>query len=291
MSNARLLELFEVIQHALRKGPPIVELGIFVFQIDCLRLIELVIEQISKRARDYRRRETAFQAASWLAETETLSTPSDATYSKTVLTPRRCATLAVLSKQLLAQNSLGVENFVRASMRNTLGSALDAGALAGAGNKEPLGLLSNPNCGSVTFGGAATRAKLVEFQDKLTTANAGNLSQDNIAYVTTPTSASKLMQASQVSGQARFLWEGSEWAGNMAGLPARSTSNVGGNNQMLAGDWSKLVVAFWSEGFSIITDSFSQKKSQLVEIYASLFADVAPVNAANFVVSSDSAAQ
>ena len=49
MRNARLLELFEVIQHALGKGPSIVELTIFVFQIDCLRLIELVIEQISVR--------------------------------------------------------------------------------------------------------------------------------------------------------------------------------------------------------------------------------------------------
>ena len=99
------------------------------------------------------------------------------------------------------------------------------------------------------------------------------------------------MQTSQVSGQARFLWEGNEWSGNVAGLPARSTSNVGSGNQMICADWSQLVVAFWSEGFSIITDQFTQKKAGLVEIYASLFADVAPVSATNFVVSTDSAAQ
>ena len=44
MSNPRLLKLFEVIQHGLAKEPSIVELGIFVFQIDCFRLFELVIE-------------------------------------------------------------------------------------------------------------------------------------------------------------------------------------------------------------------------------------------------------
>src|SRR5262249_34278220 len=162
---------------------------------------------------------------------------------------------------------------------------------SGTGGAQPLGLLNNPSCGSVTFGAAATRAKLVAFQDALTTANAGNLDQTSLAYVTTPTAASKLLQASQTSGQARFLWEGSEWAGNMAGLPARSTTNVGSGNQMICGDWSKLVVGFWSEGFSIITDPFTRVKEGLVEIYASLFADVAPSNAAHFVVSTDSAAQ
>src|SRR6266550_5345418 len=47
MSNARLLKLFEVIQHGLVKSPSIVELGIFVLQIDSFRLLELVIEEIT----------------------------------------------------------------------------------------------------------------------------------------------------------------------------------------------------------------------------------------------------
>src|SRR6266496_1404678 len=47
MSNPRRLELFEVIQRGLAKGPSIVELGILVLQIDGLRLIELVIEEIT----------------------------------------------------------------------------------------------------------------------------------------------------------------------------------------------------------------------------------------------------
>lgn len=47
MSNARRLELFEIVQHGLDKGPSIVELGVFVFQIDRFRLLELVIEEIT----------------------------------------------------------------------------------------------------------------------------------------------------------------------------------------------------------------------------------------------------
>ena len=164
--------------------------------------------------------ETSFQDAAWLAESEALPDAGDQTYAKTILTPRRCASVAVLSKQLLSQNPLGLENFTRQSLRNTLGAALDKGALSGIGGKEPLGLLNNTNCSSITFGATATRAKLISMQDALTTANVTNLNQDSLGYVTTPTAASKLMQTSQTSGQAHFLWEGSEWAGNVAGLPA-----------------------------------------------------------------------
>jgi HK97 family phage major capsid protein len=236
--------------------------------------------------------ETSFPAASWLSESQTLQDPSDAVYAKTVLKPHRCASLAILSKQLLACNSVGVEQFVRRSLADTLASAIDKAALSGAGNVEPLGLINNPAISTtVSFSGAATRAKLVAFQDGLTAANAGNLNQDSLAYVTTPTSSSKLAQAVQVTGQARFLWEGSLWSGNVCGLPARATTNAGSGNLMICGDWSKLVVAFWADSLSIISDSFTQKKAGIVEFYSSILADCAPSNAANFVVSTDSAAQ
>jgi HK97 family phage major capsid protein len=235
--------------------------------------------------------ETAFQSASWLAESESLGDPGDQTYSKTVLSPKRCATIAVLSKDLLKLNSLGVENFVRASLRNTLGTAIDKAALAGAGEKEPLGLLNNPSVGSVTFGATATRAKALSFQDTLAAANAGNTPEAALAYVTTPTVSSKWMTISEVTNGPRFLWNGNEWTGEVVGLPARATTNVGTGNNVIAGDWTKLAVAFWSEGLSVMADPFAQKKQNLLEIYASVFADVAPATASNFVVSTDSGAQ
>jgi HK97 family phage major capsid protein len=63
--------------------------------------------------------ETSFQSFSWLSESETLPDVGDEAYSKTVLTPRRLATMAVVGRQLLSQDSLGIENFLRQSLRNT----------------------------------------------------------------------------------------------------------------------------------------------------------------------------
>jgi predicted phage gp36 major capsid-like protein len=233
--------------------------------------------------------ETTTSTAQWLAEMEALS-GSDSAYAQTILSPRRCTSMATLSQQLLAQNSIGVENFVRDSLLRTVGSAIDKGALSGNGTSEPLGILNNPNTNQVvTFGGTATRAKAIAFQDALTTANVGNTPDASIGYVTSPVVASKWMQIAEVATFPKWLWDGNEWEGTVAGLPARSTSNVT-NDRVILGDWTKLAVAIFGEGVEILADPFSQKKSALVEFLATALVNTGPVNALNFACSTDTGA-
>ena len=100
--------------------------------------------------------------------------------------------MAVLSRQLMIQNDLGVENFVRASLLRTVGQAIDKAALSGSGTGgEPLGILNNTNANQVTFGATATRLKTIAFQDALTTADAGNTPDAKLGYVTSSATASK----------------------------------------------------------------------------------------------------
>jgi HK97 family phage major capsid protein len=235
--------------------------------------------------------ETAFQSFSWLSESESLPDAGDQTYSKTVLTPKRLASMAVLSRQLLAQDSLGIENFLRQSLRNTLGTALDKAALQGDGIKEPLGLLSNPGVSSITFSATPTRTKMVAMQTTLTTARAGNAPDSQLAYVSTPATAAKLLVTPEVTSGTRFVFEGNEFEGRTAGLLYRCTANAGTSDRVILGDWSDLVIGMWSDGFAILSDPFTRKREGLLEIYCSVFADVAPVTAASFVCSSDAGSQ
>jgi hypothetical protein len=108
--------------------------------------------------------ESTTQTAQWAAEMEAI-TGSDSAYAQTTMTPRRVCSMATVSRQVLLQNSLGVENFMRDSILRTVGTALDKGALSGNGNAEPLGILNWS--GTVTFGATATRAKAIAFQDAL----------------------------------------------------------------------------------------------------------------------------
>ena len=82
--------------------------------------------------------EDTTSTAQWLAESEELQ-ESDSGYKQALLSPKRCASMATLSQQLLSQNSIGVENFTRGSLLRTVGAALDKGALSGNGNSEPPG--------------------------------------------------------------------------------------------------------------------------------------------------------
>ncbi len=107
--------------------------------------------------------------------------------------------MATLSRQLLAQNSLGVENFVRDSLLASIGSAIDKGALSGDGLAEPLGILNNANTNQVEFGAAATRAKALAFQDALTADNVGNTPDASLGYVTSFAVASKWQQIAEVA--------------------------------------------------------------------------------------------
>ena len=67
--------------------------------------------------------ESTTQTAEWLAELQTL-TGSDSSYKQTNLAPRRCASMATVSRQLLNHNSLGVENFTRDSLLRSVGARL-----------------------------------------------------------------------------------------------------------------------------------------------------------------------
>jgi HK97 family phage major capsid protein len=132
------------IEPALRSKSVVVEMGATVF--------ENLTGNLGVPA------ESTSTVSEWLAELEELSA-SDPTYSQTLLTPKRCASMTTLSRQLMIQNDLGVENFVRASLLRTVGQALDKAALSGNGNAEPLGILNASGTGSVTFSGTATRAR------------------------------------------------------------------------------------------------------------------------------------
>ena len=234
--------------------------------------------------------ESTTTTSQWLAETEQLQ-ESDAAHSQTLLAPKRCASMTTLSRQLMIQNDLGVENFVRASLLRTVGQALDKAALSGNGNAEPVGILNNSDTNSITFGATATRAKAISFQDALTAANAGNTSDASLGYVTSPVVASKWMQIPEVATFPSWLWAGNQWSGVVAGLPARSSSNIT-NDRVICGDWSRVSIGMWGQGtIQILADPFFRKKEALVEFVATLLADVGLAHAAAMSVSSDSGAQ
>jgi HK97 family phage major capsid protein len=259
---------------ALRNRSVVVELGATVFEGlkgDCL----IPPQQ-------------ATVPAQWLAELETADDSNTMSFGQNILTPHRCVAFARVTKQLLTQSSLGIENFIRNDLLSVVGLAIDKAALAGNGNKEPLGILNRNDVGSVTFGAAATRTKTISFQSTLANANAA--AAGSLGYVTSPTTAEKWMEIAQHTNGIGWLWEGEINQGIVAGAPARSTKQIA-DDRVVFGSWPSPILGIWGDALEVIVDSYTYKKQAIVEIMVTLLADCGLSHAESFCISSDSGAQ
>jgi len=204
------------------------------------------------------------------------------------------------SKQLLFQSSVSIENFLRDDMMKQVAVKLDYLALNGSGSaSEPTGILNTPGIGTVLFGGAATYAKVVNFEGLLVQANA-DVQGARIAWLTSPLVRNtwKALAAALTGGtttNAKPVWEAGAWNdGSNDGIVnqyrAAVTNNVL-NNQVFFGNWEELVIGIFGNGLDITPNPYTRAKEGVIEMTINTYADIALRHAQSFVISSDSGNQ
>lgn len=231
---------------------------------------------------------TGGAVAAWLSETGT-STATDQAFGQLSLVPKRLAATTAYSKELLIQASIDVEGFIRGDLMRVLAIAKDLAALDGLGaNGQPLGIINTTGIKSVTFGAAATFAKLIDFETQVANANAD---VGSLGYLTTTAVRGKWKSAVKVTNQAVFLWENGPVLGSSVvnGYRAEATNQMPGN-KVIFGNWNDLIMADWS-GMDVVVDPYSLKKQGQIEITITLYTDIGVRNAVSFAVSTDSGAQ
>ena len=233
-------------------------------------------------------RVTGGATAYWLSETGVV-TAADQAFGQLGLTPHRLVGDTAYTKELLMQSSISVEGFIREDLMRVLAIALDLAAVNGSGaSGQPVGILNTTGIGAVTFGAAATWAKVIDFETQVANANAD---LGALAYLTTPAVRGKWKGAVKVSGQAIFLWEKGAAAdlGEVNGYPAAATKQVP-SDKVIHGNFADLLVASWA-GIDVVVDPYSLKKSGQIEITITNWADIGIRHAGSFCASSDSGAQ
>lgn len=233
-------------------------------------------------------RVTGGATAFWLPETGDV-TPTSGTFGQVGLTPKRLIGSTAYSKELVAQTSVDVEGFVRDDLMRVLAIAKDLAAIAGLGAAgQPLGIMNTTGVKTVTFGAAATWAKVVEFETAIADENADI---GSMAYLTTPATRGRWKSIVKFANTATVLWEkGTEASvGDVNGYPAYATKQVP-TNRVIFGNWGDLILADWA-GVDVVVDPYSLKRSGLIEVTITLWTDTAVRNAVSFAVSTDSGAQ
>lgn len=223
--------------------------------------------------------------AYWVSETGTL-TDSESTFGQLILSPHRVGATIPFTRQLAIQSSVSIEQFVMADAQMKIDLKIDAAGYQGLGAAgEPLGIANTAGINAtVTFGGAAEWADIVEFETGIAVDNAviGNMSFV-ISAATVGKWKTKLKDS--VAGADYLIGNNNEM---INGYPYQRTNNITGNIAFF-GVFSQVILASWG-GMEIIVDPYALKKSGQVEVTFNELVDVGLMQPLAMNVSTDTAA-
>lgn len=176
--------------------------------------------------------------------------------------PKRLTAYIDVSKQFLAQDSVGAEEMLYKDIVNALADKLEATILGnGAGdNNTPAGIFNGAEAGEISF------AKMVEMEKSLEEAKLFG----EYKFIASPSAKAKL-KTTTISGSKsdlRMLMEGNE----VNGYPVLTTGNAEG---LAFGKWDELIICQWGS-LDIIIDPYTQAKKNAVRIVVNAFFDAKP---------------
>jgi HK97 family phage major capsid protein len=208
---------------------------------------------------------------------------SDMSFGQLAMSPHRLIVNTSIDKEFMNQTTADVEGMVRDDFSKLINIEIDRASLNGSGAAgEPIGIQNIPTgLGSLTFGAAATWAKILEFETTLATANAD---LGRIAFLTSPGVRGK-WKGIQKAANLPFIWD----SGEVNGYRAEATNQVAGN-KVIFGNWEDLIVAFWA-GIDVVVDPYTLARNSQVAITMTNWADIGARHQGSFVVSTDSGAQ
>lgn len=248
-------------------------------------------------------KQTAAGTATWVAESGAPSATNQ-TFGQVTISPKTVAAYTDMSRQLLKQSTIDVENMVRTDLSLVMALAIDLAALHGTGaSNQPTGIaatsgIGNANAGNGTDGGAPSWAQIVALETAVAVANAA---VGSMGYLTNTKARGKLKTTDKTSGYGQFLWAPSPMSlqnggGELNGYRAEVSNQVSSTltkgassaicSAIFFGNWSDLIVGEWGV-LDILVNPFTGASAGDVRIHTFQSVDVAVRRAASFAASLD----
>lgn len=205
----------------------------------------------------------------WEGETAP-ATDGKGSFTNIKLQPKRLTAYIDISKQFLAQDSLGAEALIRKDLINAIQSKLEAtilGTEAGSAT-QPAGIFNG-----ATIVTATDFAKLCTMESGLEDANILGMPK----YIVSPTAKAALRAMSKGTKSTQLVWEGNA----IDGTPAEVTTNVAKNN-LVYGDFSNLAIGQWS-AVDLTVDPYTQAGNGMIRLTINAFFDAKVLRKAAFV--------
>ena len=178
------------------------------------------------------------------------------------LTPHRLTAYVDISKELLAQDSVDVENAIRTDLVNAINSKLEEAFLSDFSGSaaQPKGVFAVVKPSSAVTNDFAT---LVANEAKVEDANILN----EPVYILSNKAKAALRAMAKGAKSTELVYEN----GEVDGTKAFNTSNVPASNYLF-GDMSSLVIGTWS-GLDLIVDPYTQAAKGAVRLVVNMYVD------------------
>lgn len=179
-------------------------------------------------------------AAAWLASEDADAAESNPTFRKITLDPKDLAAFTDVTRRMLQQSTIDIENYIRSQMVTAMRIAIDHAGLYGTGaTGQPEGVSNTTGIGSVTFAAAIpTRGEIIDLRTGVAASNAGR----GVTYIGNSNMVGDLQKTKVDAGSGIFLMNDS--ADRLVGNAFRESNQIT-DGDLFAGIWSDLLIGMW----------------------------------------------
>lgn len=232
--------------------------------------------------------------AYWVAE-NTAPTESQQVLAQVTMTPKTVGAFTDISRRLLLQSSIDVENMVQGDLAAVLGLAIQQAAISGTGaSNQPTGLLTaiTPSVIGGTNGLAPTWQNMIDLETGVAQANADI---GAMAYLTNAKMRGKLKSTQKFTGTNGMpVWDAGNTPinGYRCGVTNAVPSNLtkGTSNGVCSaaifGNFSDLIIGMWGT-LDLLVDPYTGSTAGTVRVVTLQDVDVAIRNVESFTTMVD----
>lgn len=205
----------------------------------------------------------------WEGETSSASDGAP-TFSHVTLSPKRLTAYVDISKQMIAQDSIGVENAIRTDLVAAINAKLEETILGDAAGSttQPEGMFN-----ALTPTSVSDFAGICDLEADIEDANV----YGDCVYIMSNKAKSALRSMIKGTNGTGMVFE----SGEVDGTKAYNTSNVSGK-QFVYGDFSNLAIGSWG-GVDLTVDPYTKAADGQIRIVVNMYVDAAILREEAFV--------
>ena len=225
-------------------------------------------------------RKTAASSAAFISSEGGAAGESEFTVGSVTMSPKTLGAFTDVTRQLMIQSSIDVENLIRNDLAQSMAIAIDDAALEGSGSSgNPTGITNTSGINSVSLSSAAapTFAEMVSME---TSVRVDNALMGDLAYIVHPTNYGTLKTTEKATNTAQFVAVNDEINGYKVVVSPQLTAN-----NYVFGNFDDLLIGMFG-GLDIVVDPYSNSSTGNVRIVALQSVDVAVRHAVSFCAAS-----